>query len=511
MSCMDYEQTYKLVVDIMRNCQNSELLIMLLFLFLPLLFLTNIRWTNGQNSVDRSKADWKVAVYEHKPVGTGKDPPVQLMLQNLRAYAAAATEAAALGARLIVFPEYGLLSTASYSSRDQLLKYLQQIPTDPDPCESSSALESEVIKEISCLAKSHGLTIIVNLGTIHWCNHTGKSNPQCPPDGRFQYNSNLVFNERGAIIAVYHKYNLFGERFFDTPPLDFVTFTTPWGVIGVGTCFDLLQSDPLLRLIQERRVDAVVLPSLWFNRIPFLALYEIAEGWAVRTGITLLVANVHSPITAHVGSGIFGPDGVIDYTYVTDVSSGGQLIVAPLPMPVKGQSRAVPSALILNSHENDQHAFQTMTNGDLFWYTALGEGINQNTIFCRDNLCCQVNYTYKQEPQHPGYFALGLFSGMHTENYTLYNEMCAVVRCLDERHCGDGIASAVGGLSDLSLTGNFSSGSYAYPTVLVDNALLASAGQWRFDRSRQVLHGSESLKSILVFGLYGRNFAKDRS
>ena len=74
-------------------------------------------------------------------------------------------------------------------------------------------------------------------------------------DGFNTYNTNLVFDRSGTLVAKYWKQNLFLEPVFDAPhePI-FTSFTSDFGVtFGTFICFDALwgQSVQLLQQVEK--------------------------------------------------------------------------------------------------------------------------------------------------------------------------------------------------------------------------------------------------------------------
>lgn len=59
-----------------------------------------------------------------------------------------------------------------------------------------------VQQRLSCLAKENVIYIVVNVGDKKPCN---ASDPHCPSDGRYQYNTDVVFDSEGRLVARYHK------------------------------------------------------------------------------------------------------------------------------------------------------------------------------------------------------------------------------------------------------------------------------------------------------------------
>ncbi|KAL0623762.1 Vascular non-inflammatory molecule 2 [Plecturocebus cupreus] len=57
-----------------------------------------------------------------------------------------------------------------------------------------------------------------------------KNNSIHPPNGYYQYNTNVVYNPEGKLVARYHKYHLYSEPQFDVfEKPELVTFNTTVG------------------------------------------------------------------------------------------------------------------------------------------------------------------------------------------------------------------------------------------------------------------------------------------
>lgn len=151
------------------------------------------------------------AVYEHavilpntteKPVSN--EEALLLMNKNIDVLEKAVKLATKQGAHIIVTPEDGIYGWVF--TRESIYPYLEDIP-DPKvnwiPCRDPQRFGYTPVQErLSCLAKDNSIYVVANIGDKKPCN---ASDPQCPPDGRYQYNTDVVFDSKGRLVARYHK------------------------------------------------------------------------------------------------------------------------------------------------------------------------------------------------------------------------------------------------------------------------------------------------------------------
>jgi len=146
--------------------------------------------------------------------------------KNLANAAAMVTKAANAGAKIVMLPEcfnspYSTASFAEYS--------------EPIDLDTVSEQKSPSVHMISALAKQHGIYLI------------GGSIPE--RDGNKIFNTSLVANPSGELIARHRKMHLFdieipGKQSFKESDVltagdTFTTFETEYGKCGLGICYDL--------------------------------------------------------------------------------------------------------------------------------------------------------------------------------------------------------------------------------------------------------------------------------
>ncbi|KAG5843108.1 hypothetical protein ANANG_G00184990 [Anguilla anguilla] len=240
------------------------------------------------------------AVYEHHlirnlqpKVPLSRQEALEHMNKNLDVYEEQAAAAAKQGAHIIVFPEDGI--HGFNFSRESIAGYLETVP---DP--------TAVQHRLSCMAKNNSLYLVANMPGREDCD---AQTPPCPPDGRYQFNTNVVFSANGTLVARYRKRNLYFESQFDTPAdPQLITFDTPFaGRFGLFTCFDILFYNPAVELVEKLGVRQLIFPTAWMNTLPLLDAVQFHRSFSYATNTTLLSANLRVDAEAMTGSGIFSP------------------------------------------------------------------------------------------------------------------------------------------------------------------------------------------------------------
>ncbi|KAM9297887.1 LOW QUALITY PROTEIN: pantetheinase-like [Morus bassanus] len=462
------------------------------------------------------------AVYKHNVVlSEDAEVPVSpeealvLMDKNTAILEMAIKETARQGAHIIVTPEDGIYSWIF--TRETIYPYREDIPdpkvdilcTDPGKFEPSPVLE-----RLSCL-RNNSIYVVVNTGDKKPCN---SSDLRCPSNGHYQYNTNVVFDSEGKLVARYHKYNLFvTEKQFNYPKdPEFVTFNTSFGYLGIFTCADILYHDPAVVLARRLQVDAILFPTAWGNTLPLLSAVQFHSAWAMGMGANFLSANTHNSTLDMTGSGIYAPDGPKAYYYSTEVENGHLLVTELCSRPHLSPDylAAVNWKLYASSIEHsicqlpsNDHYFSGVVYHDLFSFTELGEPKGNGAI-CQQDLCCHLSYKMA-EKQKDDVYVLGAFDGLHIVEGDYYLQICTLLRCksTDLDMCGQPVETAETKSEMFSLSGMFGT-NYVFPEVLYSGVQLAP-GEFEVLNDGHLISQTSTLKPVLSITLFGRWYEKD--
>lgn len=202
---------------------------------------------------------------------------------NLNHAAAMLQEAAAGGAQLAVLPEMFNCPYDIHCFRD----YAEQIPS------------GETTNLLASLARTHGLFLV------------GGSIPEL--SGELLYNTSVVFNPQGEIVARHRKAHLFDVRVKNgiefteslvlSPGNTATLFETPWGKIGVEICYDI-RFPELTRKMAKDGARLVIVPAA-FNMTTGPAHWELLfRSRALDNEIFMLGASpARNPQASYVAYG----------------------------------------------------------------------------------------------------------------------------------------------------------------------------------------------------------------
>lgn len=200
---------------------------------------------------------------------------------------------------------------------------------------------------------SYTVSFLSNLASKYKITLVGGSMPEIDPLTDKVYNTALVFNEEGTLVATHRKVHLFdidipnGITFTESDSLSagskVTAVTTPYGNIGIAICYDL--RFPELAMIAARRenIFAMVYPAA-FNLVTGpLHWHLLGRARAADNQIyTLLCAparNLESEYKAYGHSLVCDPKGEI----VTEAGDGEDILFAELdPDLIESVRKAIP-------------------------------------------------------------------------------------------------------------------------------------------------------------------------
>jgi predicted amidohydrolase len=165
------------------------------------------------------------------------------------------------------------------------------------------ALDGPILTAIAAAARDVGC--FVHAGSIVERN----------PNGR-PFNTSVLFSPSGERQAVYRKIHLFGfdegEAVLFEPGREAVTTSTPFGVVGLATCFDL-RFPELFRYMIPDGIEFVCIPSAW--PIPRVGHWRVLmRARAIENQVYILgcaTAGTHAGKTMGGHSAIVDPSGEV--------------------------------------------------------------------------------------------------------------------------------------------------------------------------------------------------------
>ncbi|XP_041664019.1 biotinidase-like [Cheilinus undulatus] len=494
-----------------------------------------------QSVMDKS---YTAAVYEHKLI-PNPDPRIpmsrsaalQHMQKNLDIFEEQAAKAAEQGVQILVFPEVGI--HGFNFSRSSIYNYLERIP-DPqqeswNPCtESEKYNNTEVLQRLSCMARRNNLYLVANMPDLQPCPLSTDPSSTCPFDGRWQFNTNVVFRSDGLLVARYHKYNLYYEDSFDTPPQpEIITFDTPFaGRFGLIICYDILFHNPTIALV-EKGVRQLIFPTAWFNSPPLLHSVQYHQALSRITNVTLLSANLRNDRFNMGGSGIYTPLFSTYHHAQRGEPEEGKLLVARVPvldpewlgqkettqerLTESTSSPAAESGFCQTDSCSDASSVTPSSNTfistmmrDPFTFVLLNE-MEGDANVCNGSFCCHLQYKRFPHGSSNELYALGAFSGWHSKGRRYALQICALVRCAgsDPSSCGQKVEEAESKM-DFLLEGKFGT-KYVYPSVLASRMAMEDPEHFDIAADGRVsMKHSNMTGGLVTASLYARMYHLDK-
>ncbi|XP_072499459.1 pantetheinase-like [Notamacropus eugenii] len=459
---------------------------------------------------------FKAAVYEHAVImpsesvrPLNREEALTLMNKNMDILEQAIISAAKQGAHIIVTPEYGI--SGLISDRLRIYPFLENIPhpqVNWIPCIDRYRFGSTPVQErLSCMARNNSIYVVANMADRKTCDPTVS---KCPFNGYYQYNTNVVYDSEGKLVARYYKkYMLTKEVQFDSPlESELVTFNTTFGKFGILTGFDILFHDPAVILVETLKVDTIVLPVAWMNNLPYLYPAAFHAAWAVGMRVNLLVSNIHNDVNQMTGSGIYAPDSSKVY-YIDMHSENGTLLVSQLDshpklLPPVNWSSYAKSIEPFSAKEEE---FKSSILFDKFTFQELINDTGNYSV-CQKTLCCYLSYKMSEKKANEVY-VLGAFDGLHVAEEEYYIQVCTLLKCLTTmlETCGLPTENASTSFDMFSLSGTFDS-QYVFPEMLLSGLQVA----WEFEvlSDGRIVNKNGTSKPLLMVTLFGRQYQKTK-
>ncbi|XP_031777023.1 vanin-like protein 2 [Nasonia vitripennis] len=495
------------------------------------------------------------AVVEYRPVTEGEDgrKVAELNAAHVKRIVKKASE---YNVDIIVFPEIGLTSLPENRSWtiDKIrahhrfaASYIPEPEENVVLCHSSDRY-SKSLKSVSCTAKEQRIYVVVNHHERVDCD---PDSADCASDDAFLlYNTNVVFDREGRLIARYRKYNLFSEPGVNiTKRPEISIFHTDFGVkFGQIICNDILYVNPARQLLHQYNVTDVVYSAEWFSELPFLTSVQTHSAWAFDNDVNLLSSGFNEPAITNGGSGIYlGKDGIVKSTIPNE--SANLLVVAEIPKIVNGRRQRLVNPAPPKVYRFSQAEVPTtwdttehfMYKDDFSVYTTeivdpkLG---SYSKKLCNRGLCCDFELEMdfdKNVARGTGVdyyrYRIGVFNGtrLFAGLFTVGIEVCGLFFCSDDTLASCG--SRFTGNSRIVQPTTFRSVAiereidqnkqkFYLPMTLTPSLVSIRASKISFETSPSSRdETSKNLKmklkkpetNLMTFAIYGRDLAKDGS
>ncbi|KAH9516028.1 Vascular non-inflammatory molecule 2 [Dermatophagoides farinae] len=498
------------------------------------LSIVAIYYTRVDSQIDSNC--FTAAILDHRPF-YGKNVNENID-QNFRIFINATILAKERDVDLIVFAESGLMT--GIHDRKMALEYSIQIPNElTHLCENVEQIYDSsvsVLKRLSCLAMKYEIFLVAQLLDKQPC--TRNITTECR-DNYYIYNTAVLFDRVGQLVAKYHKMQPYGEMFLDPAQHDeLIYIDTSLGRFGFQICFDIIYKKPGHILATEYDVDTIIFPTHWMDEAPFLSASQFQMAWAFGNNVSLLASNIHHPFQAgSLGSGIYngGPERTFLNAHFTE-DDAERLVIGRLPIHPRSTTRAKCNKYKDEIIEIPVAGREIITNGT-YKYKQMNNtnvmmkalNIGQEEIELEhQGVKCHLKFegNLSQSNQDGQYFLIGSNRSRANPSYEWGEEFCALVYCIEnvDETCGKYSSNQLPLFYHVKLTATFDLKTVVYPSVLeYQNRLIPMDDVWTVSskiqgttKIHELVFGSLSFNSVgklyrplSTLSLYGRAYERD--
>ncbi|GIX89244.1 pantetheinase [Caerostris extrusa] len=492
---------------------------------------------------------YRAAVHEIRQYNDNSSSGSELISKNMELYNQAADIASFENCDILVYAEKGLFPSKK-SNSSWFIYYAEDVPSGKEranPCEQEEYSDRPILKNLSCIAQEHSLTVVATLIDIKKCivsedcerttiNYCVSNADDCPEDGIYRFNTQVVFNKRGTLIARYYKQHPFFEEGITTPKYAAnVYYKTNYGTFVSYIGFDFFFYDSV-KGVEKPWINAVTYANWWFDHTPF-NYFSVSnqQAWSMNNGVAVLSSDVHEPNLGSLGSGIYIPGkGALIYSYNPDGKS--KLLISNVP---KSNSLSDNESLNTKFYYIDENGTGTVLNGEeprnfksqcsidvlgeetssftdyrchktevhQYTFTKLNDTSGQIDT-CSNGFCCSLSYT-AESMNETFYFGVSGHRLKFYDTYWFGVQACFLARCedVDGKQCRNFLLTSDTIFHDVEITGSFET-KHIYPQAMDTELRLTDRNEWKFD-GQSMSYESVNQNPLLFMGLYGRLYRRD--
>ena len=449
---------------------------------------------------------------QQTPLGSFSNTPAENIALNLALVNKYAREALDHYCQIIVFPECLQWNYAftGKNPRETTREYSEQVPAlGANPCKSKQLFpDSPQLRNASCAARNTRVVLVMNMVDYVPCNST---DPNCPSDGFYLYNTNVVFDEEGALIAVYHKSHLFGEAPYINQPAvpDVVNFTTSFGVtFGMFICYDIEFAGPAAELVALGIRDFVY-NTEWLNS-PIVSAPQVQQGWSRLFNASIVASAVQ-------GGGIFSKGNPIAFQFNPNATTTSQLLVGVVSTEAMDEqveerepefsgtvSAVIQTVCTASGFDEAAPCALFLTAPGAVYVANLNQG----------SLLCEFHATIAAGSQPEQYYAMMVIDRVYSFPGTpdpAHIQSCFIIPCpTNAPHSGNVTCpssyEATGMLAAFTIFGNYAPNVEVFPLVSVSGGAVIDTRQTIYDATGFLASNAgewDSSNKLLSATLYG--------